>query len=151
MNGIIAGIDVHKRVPMAVLGAASEEGKSRRLERRRFGSTSLELAHLAQWLEAHGVTEVVMESTAQYWKPVWLALEGRFGLHLAQAWSNRAPRGRKTDCKDAERRVRRYCAEELTLSVACPEQSRRVPGAEQRQMRTLSRRRTQLTRARIGI
>ena len=143
MNGMIAGIDVHKRVLMAVLGGSSEEGKSRRFERRRFGSTSLELAHLAQWLEARGVTEVVMESTAQYGKPVWLALEGRFGLHLAQAWSNRAPRGKKTDFKDAARLVRRYCADEPTLSF--------VPDAEQRQMRTLSRRRTQLTRDRIRI
>jgi transposase len=143
MNRLIAGIDVHKRVLMVVLGAAAGDGKSSRFERCRFGSTSRELANLSQWLEAHGVTEVVMESTAQYWKPVWLALEGCFDLHLAQAWSNRAPRGKKTDFKDAERLVRRYCAEELTLSF--------VPDAEQRQMRTLSRRRTQLTRDRIRI
>ncbi len=143
MSGIIAGIDVHKRVLMVALGAAAGDGKPGRFERRRFGSTSLEIANLSGWLEEHGVTEVVMESTAQYWKPVWLALEGRFGLHLAQAWSNRAPRGKKTDFKDAERLVRRYCAEELTLSF--------VPDAEQRQIRTLTRRRTQLTRDRIRI
>ena len=143
MSGIIAGIDVHKRVLMVALGAAAGDGKPGRFERRRFGSTSLEIANLSGWLDEHGVTEVVMESTAQYWKPVWLALEGRFRLHLAQAWSNRAPRGRKTDFKDAERLVRRYCAEELTLSF--------VPDAEQRQMRTLTRRRTQLARDRIRI
>jgi hypothetical protein len=45
----------------------------------------------------------VMESTAQCLKPVWLALEGSFDLHLAQAGSNLAPRGRKTDFGDAER------------------------------------------------
>ena len=106
MSGIIAGIDVHKRVLMVALGAAAGDGKPGRFERRRFGSTSLEIANLSGWLDEHGVTEVVMESTAQYWKPVWLALEGRFRLHLAQAWSNRAPRGRKTDFKDAER----WCA-----------------------------------------
>jgi transposase len=143
MKGMIAGIDVHKRVLMAVIGAASEDGKPGRFERRRFGSTSLEISNLSGWLVECGVQEVVMESTAQYWKPVWLALEGRFGLHLAQAWSNRAPRGKKTDFKDAERLVRRYCAEELTLSF--------VPDAEQRQIRTLTRRRTQLTRDRIRI
>ncbi len=39
-----------------------------------------------------------MESTAQYWKPVWLDLEPHFGkLHLAQADSNKAPKGRKND------------------------------------------------------
>ena len=72
-----------------------------------------------------------MESTAQYWKPVWGALErywkplrqkregaarrsGR--LHLAQAQSNRGPRGRKRDFPDAERLVKRLVARELQLS-----------------------------------
>ncbi len=143
MNGMIAGIDVHKRVLMAVIGTASEAGRPGRFERHRFGTNSLEISNLSEWLTAHSVQEVVMESTAQYWKPVWLGLEERFGLHLAQAWSNRAPRGKKTDFKDAERLVRRYCAEELTMSF--------VPDAEQRQIRTMTRRRTQLTRDRIRI
>lgn len=84
-----------------------------------------------------------MESTAQYWKPVWLALEPDFDLHLAQAWSNRAPRGKKTDFKDAQRLVRRHVAGELTLSL--------VPDPEQRQMREVTRRRVQLTRDRIRL
>lgn len=133
MASSIAGIDVHKRVLMVVVSAADER---QRLERRRFGATALELDRLAEWLQEHGVEEAVMESTAQYWKPVWMALEDRFRLHLAQAWSNRAPRGKKTDFKDAERLVRRYRAHELTLSF--------VPDAEQRLMRTLTRRRAQL-------
>jgi transposase len=91
---------------------------------------------LAEWLLEQQVQEVVMESTAQYWKPVWEALE-RFWkpvgqkregarpmtgtLHLAQA--NRARRGRKSDFLDAERWVKRLVANELTLSfVPDPEQ-----------------------------
>ena len=42
-----------------------------------------------------------MESTAQYWRSVWLELEPHLRLHLGQAFSNRAPRGRKHDFKDA--------------------------------------------------
>jgi transposase len=99
--------------------------------------------HLVSWLQQHGVTEVVMESTAQYWKPVWYALEPHFALHLAQAWSNRAPRGKKADFQDAERLVRRYWAGELTLSF--------IPDAEQRLMRDVTRRRAQLTRDRVRI
>ena len=76
MNEMVAGIDVHKRVLMAVVGTASGSGKPGRFERRRFGATSLEISNLSRWLVEHGVQEVVMESTAQYWKPVWLALEG---------------------------------------------------------------------------
>lgn len=56
-----------------------------------------------------------MESTAQYWRTVWLELEPHMLLHLAHAFSNRAPRGRKHDFKDAERLVRRLFADELIL------------------------------------
>jgi len=139
MQDSIAGIDVHKRVLMVVVSRDGDEC----LVRGRFGTTSQELECLAAWLKELGVREAVMESTAQYWKPVWLALEDRFQLHLAQAWSNRAPRGKKSDFKDAERLVRRYRANELTLSF--------VPDAAQRLMRTLTRRRTQLVRDRARI
>lgn len=92
-----------------------------------------------------------MESTAQYWKPVWAALERYWQpicqkqegagplsgtLHLAQAQSNRGARGRKNDFADAERLVRRLVAEELTLSF--------VPNAEQRRWRTVMRTKNQL-------
>jgi hypothetical protein len=72
------------------------------------------------------VDEVVMESTAQYWRPVWEALERgwqphrrqggepRAGAwHLAQAQSNEGARGRKKDFPDAERLVKRLVAQEL--------------------------------------
>jgi transposase len=70
-------------------------------------------------------------------------LERHFRLRLAQARSNRAPRGKKADFKDAKRLVRRHAAGELTLSF--------VPDAEQRQSGTVTRRRTQLTRQRVRI
>jgi transposase len=143
MNPTIAGIDVHKRVLMVVALVAVEADTTGELEKARFGTTTAELRRLRDWLKQRQVQEVVMESTAQYWKPVWLMLEGHFRLHLAQAWSNRAPRGKKSDFKDAERLVRRQMANELTLSF--------VPAAEQRQMRDLFRRRVQLTRDRVRI
>src|SRR5882762_3365028 len=59
-------------------------------------------------------------------------------LHLAQALSNRARRGRKTDFRDAERLVKRLVSQELVLSF--------VPDAEQRLWRTLTRTRYQRTR-----
>ena len=99
-----------------------------------------------------------MESTAQYWKPVWGALERywkpvcekregarlRSGtLHLAQAQSNRARRGRKRDFVDAERLVKRMVARELTLSF--------VPDAEQRLWRTVTRKKYQLRCDRVWL
>jgi transposase len=143
MAFMIAGIDVHKRVLMVAVADASQGENDLEFQCRTFGTTTSELKHLAAWLGERGVREVVMESTAQYWKPVWLVLEGHFQLRLAQAWSNRAPKGRKTDFKDAQRLVRRHMAGELTLSF--------VPEAEQRQVRALTRRRVQLSHDRVRL
>lgn len=143
MAFMITGIDVHKRMLMVAAADVSVDEGDLEFLCRRFGTTAGELQHLAAWLDEHGVREVVMESTAQYWKPVWLALEGHFQLHLAQAWSNRAPQGRKADFRDAQRLVRRHRAGELTLSF--------VPEAEQRQMRSLTRRRVQLSGDRVRL
>ena len=153
MNRRVAGIDVHKRVLMVAVAVATTrmivgEGETEtqetiRFEMRRFGTTVGEMQHLASWLREHQVTEVVMESTAQYWKPVWLGLEPHFQLCLAQAWSNRAPKGKKTDFKDAQRLVRRHLAGELTLSF--------VPEPEQREWRTVTRRRVQLVNDRARV
>jgi transposase len=137
----IAGIDVHKKMLAVVVTDAAEEGEQ--FERKKFGTVDSELRALTEWLKQHDVREVVMESTAQYWKPVWRQLEPWFKLHLAQAQSNRAPRGRKSDFRDAERLVRRQMAGELILSF--------VPEVEQRLWRTLTRTRYQLTKDRVRL
>jgi transposase len=69
----VAGIDVHKAMLAVVVGAV-QPGEWE-LERRRFGTTRSQLRELAKWLIELGVQEVVMESTARYWRPVWVALE----------------------------------------------------------------------------
>ena len=150
----IAGIDVQKRM-LAVVVSDVEIEKEYQFERRMFSSSPEQLRSLAAWLLEQEAEEVVMESTAQYWRPVWEALERywkpirekREGasqmsgtLHLAQAQSNRGRRGRKKDFLDAERLVKRLVARELTLSF--------VPDAEQRLWRTVTRRKYQLTRNR---
>jgi transposase len=137
----VAGIDVHKKMLAVVVANARD--RELQFECRRFGTTVGELQNLAAWLRERAVQEVVMESTAQYWKPVWLALEGQFQLWLAQARSNRGPRGRKTDFRDAKRSVSRLLSDDLILSY--------VPGAEQRGWRTLTRTKYQLTRDRVRL
>jgi hypothetical protein len=126
----IAGIDVHKKM-LAVVVSDVEIESEYQFERRMFGSNPEQLRSLAAWLLEQEAEEVVMESTAQYWKPVWETLERywkpirekREGarrksgtLHLAQAESNRGRRGRKRDFPDAERLVKRLVSRELTLS-----------------------------------
>src|SRR3954470_21848743 len=127
-------------------------------ERRSFGTTPSQLRLLTEWFLENGVEEVVMESTAQYWRPVWDALERDWQptqrarvdagpatgeLHLAQAQSNQGRHGRKRDFPDAERLVKRLVAHELTLSF--------VPDATQRLWRTVTRRKYQLTRNRVQL
>lgn len=138
----VAGVDVHKKMLAVVITDAAEVGEFR-FERRKFGAGDAELRALASWLAESGVKEAVMESTAQYWKPVWQALEGQLKLHLAQAHSNRAPKGRKRDFVDAERLVRRHIAGELILSF--------VPDGQQRLWRMMTRTRQQLTRDRVRL
>jgi transposase len=141
MANKVAGIDVHKKVLMVVVvDARVPESKQ---ERRRFTTMPTELHRLSEWLKELGVEEAVMESTAQYWRSVWLELEPHMTLHLAQAFSNRAPRGRKHDFKDAERLARRFIAEELILSF--------VPDGEQRIWRNLTRMKVQLVRDRVRL
>jgi hypothetical protein len=74
MSYRIAGIDVHKKM-LAVVVADVEVHGEYQLERIRYGSNPEQLRLLAAWLIEHEVEEVVMESTAQYWKPVWGALK----------------------------------------------------------------------------
>ncbi|PYT31316.1 MAG: hypothetical protein DMG57_05515 [Acidobacteria bacterium] len=142
MSYRIAGIDVHKKMLAVVVADVAVEG-AYQFERRQFGSNPGQLQWLAEWLIGQEVQEVVMESTAQYWKPVWQALErywklewqkregaGRMSgtLHLAQAQSNRGQRGRKNDFADAERLVKRLVAQELILSFCA--RSRTAPVAD---------------------
>ena len=137
----VAGVDVHKKMLAVVVANAGE--RELHFECRRFGTTISELRNLSAWLRERTVQEVVMESTAQYWKPVWLALEGQFQLWLAQARSNRGPRGRKTDFRDAKRSVSRLLSDDLILSY--------VPDMEQRGWRTLTRTKYQLRRDRVRL
>src|SRR5450631_3639575 len=74
MSYRIAGIDVHKKMLAVVVADVEVEGEYQ-FERRKFGSNPDHLRLLARWLNEQQVEEVVMESTAQYWKPVWGALE----------------------------------------------------------------------------
>jgi transposase len=153
----IAGIDVHKKMLAVVVADVAAEGEYD-FERRQFGSSPDQLRLLTEWLIDQKTQEVVMESTAQYWRPVWQTLEQHWKaecqrwedagpmsgtLHLAQAQSNRGPRGRKRDFADAERLLKRLVAQELILSF--------VPDAEQRLWRTVVRRKYQLTCDRVRL
>lgn len=137
---VVAGIDVHKKMLAAVIRKPNGEGVE--YIQRKFGTMKSEIEHLAAWLQQHMVSEVVMESTAQYWRPVWYGLEKHFQLHLTHPLKTRAPRGRKRDFRDARRLADRWYSGDLEESF--------IPGAEQRSWRWLTRTRVQLKR-KLGV
>jgi len=95
-----AALDVHKE---QVTACVREPGKGRAREQHiaEFRTTVLGLLTLRDWLEAHGATQVTMEATGVYWKPVWAVLEDRFELLLVNARHVKQVPGRKTDVSDA--------------------------------------------------
>jgi hypothetical protein len=90
-----AGIDVGQaesvvcvRVPDAVTGAPAELIAS-------YGTTTPDLLDLVDWLRGLGVTEVAMESTGVYWKPIYYLLEDDFTVLLVNAAHIKHMPGRK--------------------------------------------------------
>jgi len=93
-------LDVHKAQVTACVRVPGRG--SRVVHVKEFKTTVRGLLVLADWLKAHAVTQVVMEATGVYWKPVWHVLEDDFELLLVNARHVKQVPGRKTDVKDAE-------------------------------------------------
>jgi len=94
-----AGLDIHRDSVVVCVRVPGPAGK-REQHVRTFGTTTAELIGLRDWLEAHGVTHVAMESTGVYWKPVYYMLEEGCVCLLVNAAHIKQVPGRKTDVKD---------------------------------------------------
>jgi transposase len=129
------GLDVHKRSITAGLLVSRAGGKGQH-EIRRFATMTRDLLALADWLQSHHVTQVAMESTGVYWKPVWNILEGQFEVVLVNAQHLKAVPGRKTDIKDCQ-----WIAELLQHGLL---RSSFVPPTPIRPLRDLTRMRASL-------
>ena len=95
---LVAGLDVGSS-QHAVCGPARADGHNVRF----FGTTTDELNELVDWLVAHRVESVAMESTSVYWIPIYELLEAR-GIEavLVNARQLHHVPGRKTDVSDCE-------------------------------------------------
>lgn len=133
------GIDIHKKVIVACLIALGADGK-RHKEMRTFRTVTQELLQLLDWLKAATCTHVAMESTGVYWKPVYNLLEGHFELLVVNAQHIKAVPGRKTDVRDAE-----WIADLLQHGLL---RGSYIPSAPQRELRELTRYRTNLVEER---
>src|SRR5882672_11103510 len=95
------GLDVHKKMVVACR-VTPDKGRAPLKEVRTFGTMTDDLLALSQWLSEGGVTQIAMESTGVYWKPIWNVLEDDFELVLANPRNIKAVPGRKTDVRDCE-------------------------------------------------
>jgi transposase len=131
-----AGLDVHKETVVGCL-RVRERGEVRH-EVRRFATTTAGLLELGDWLRQAGCTQMAMEATGIYWKPVWHVLEGDFELILANPLHIRNVPGRKSDVNDAT-----WIADLLAHGLIRPSL---VPPGPIQELRDLTRTRTQLMR-----
>jgi transposase len=128
-----AGLDVHKKVLVACRIIPDEQGNAV-AQTRRFSTMTDDLLALSEWLTEGQITHVAMESTGEYWKPVYNILEGCFELLVVNAQHIKHVPGRKTDVKDAE-----WIAQLLQLGLLRPSF---IPPPGQRELRELTRHRT---------
>jgi len=95
-------LDVHKAQVTACVRVPAAHSTGREQHVAEFPTTVAGLLTLRDWLAAHGVTQVTMEATGVFWKPIWAILEDEFELLLVNARHVKQVPGRKTDVKDAE-------------------------------------------------
>jgi transposase len=137
MHERCAGLDVHKKTVVACV--VTPEGQ----EIRTFSTMTVDLLGLSDWLLVCGCTHVAMESTGDYWKPVFNMLEGTCEVLLVNAQHVKAVPGRKTDVKDAA-----WLAALLQHGLL---RASFIPPVAQRELRDLTRYRSTFIRERTTL
>jgi len=129
-------------MPVCVF-ADGGEGSAPEVHKRPFATHREGIQEREAWLAAHRVTEVGLEATGVYWKPVWNALEGKVGLHLCNPHHIRAIPGAQTDLRDGTRIAELLAHGKLPSSF--------IPPRWQRELRDLTRLRVSLAQERTRI
>jgi len=137
-----AALDVHKKMITACRVYTKPNGRKDQ-ETVTFGTITAELLRLLDWLLGWGCTHVAMEGTGVYWKPVYNILEGHMEILLANAHHAKQVPGRNTDVSDAE-----WLADLLRHGLL---RGSFVPSRPQRELRDLTRQRTNLVREKAGV
>lgn len=135
------GLDVHKKTVVACRRRWRKAGWE--IEVKTFGTMTVDLLALLDWLLAWEVEVVVLESTGEYWKPVFNLLEGNVEVWLVNAQHVKQVPGRKTDVKDAE-----WLAELLSYGLV---KASFIPAQPQRELRDLTRYRVTLVQERARV
>lgn len=136
------GMDVHKRQVVACLLSHDEQGEATK-HVQSFATTTQGILQLSDWLMQASCTQVAMESTGVYWKPIFNLLEGHCEILLVNAQHIKNVPGRKTDTIDAE-----WIAQLLRYGLL---RGSFVPKSAQRELRDLTRYRRSLVEERTRI
>jgi transposase len=137
-----AGLDVHKKTAVACILVTAEDGQVQR-HLQTFSTMTSGLLALDDWLTTHDVSQVAMESTGIYWRPVFTILEANRSVMVVNAQHMKAVPGRKTDVKDAQ-----WIAELLRHGLVRPSF---IPPQPQRELRDLTRYRISFVRERATL
>jgi transposase len=137
-----AGLDVHKKTVVACCLTPGPQG-AKGSETRTFSTMTADLLALHDWLLSKQVTHVAMESTGEFWKPVYNLLEPSFQVWVVNAQHIKAVPGRKTDVGDAA-----WIADLLRHGLVRPSF---IPPLAQRDLRDLTRERTNLVQERAAV
>jgi transposase len=135
----VAGMDVHKKTVVVTRMRVTEEQRVV-WETQTFGTTTLDLLQLHAWLQEWACSHVAMESTRDYWKPVYNLLEEDFEVWVVNAQHLKRVPGRKTDATDSE-----WLAELMLHGLL---KASFIPPKPQRALRELTRYRTRLIQER---
>ena len=142
LHASCVGLDVHKKTVVATVLVTKERGKPFKAT-QTFGTMTSDLLALSDWLMRYGVTHAAMESTGEYWKPIYNILEDNFEIWLVNAQHIKAVPGRKTDIKDSE-----WIAELMRHGLI---RSSFVPPKGQRELRELTRMRSTFIKERATL
>jgi transposase len=137
-----AGLDVHKKTVVACCITPGPKGE-KLIEIRTFGTMTADLLALSDWLTSKQITHIAMESTGEFWKPIYNLLEGHFEILVVNAKHVKNVPGRKTDVKDAE-----WLADLLRHGLL---RGSFIPPQPQRDLRDLTRQRTNLVQDRATV
>ena len=135
---IACGVDVHNKFIVATI--LSSDGLKLQ---DRFDTSLKELLRFKDWLKENGCHKVALESTGNYWLPIYHVLEGSVNFILANAYQIKHVPGRKTDTLDSE-----WIAEICLKNLISPS---RIFCRDHRELRSLTRTRESLMKVRTKI
>ena len=135
---VVCGADIHKHFLLATI--LTKDGQK---FQDRFDSNFEGLLNFRQWLLDHDCQRLAVESTANYWQPIYFVVGKDVEFVLANAYQIKHIPGRKTDVLDSE-----WIAELCLKDLISPS---RIFSEDDRDLRSMTRTRENYVKMRSQI